>query len=109
MIILGIILNEGVLSSFYDITARKEAEAALQASETALKQAQRMAGVGNWEWDLQSGRHTWSEEIFRIYGRDPSLLPAVYPEVQKYFTPESWDRLVRGRGKSVNGGDCLQM
>ena len=93
MLISGIVLKEGLLSNFYDITARKEAEAALKASEAALKQAQHMAGIGNWEWDIQSGRHTWSEEIFRIYGRDPALPPAVYPEVQKYFTPKSWARL----------------
>ncbi|HJW55840.1 MAG TPA: PAS domain S-box protein [Burkholderiaceae bacterium] len=73
-----------------NIQRRKEAEAALQAREATLKEAQRLAGIGNWSWDLRSDRHAWSEEIYRIYGRDPSLPPAVYPEVQKYFTPDSW-------------------
>lgn len=65
----------------------------LQQSEAALKEAQRLTGIGNWEWDIQTDVHTWSEEIYRIYGRSPELPPAVYPEVQRYFTPESWAHL----------------
>lgn len=45
---------------------------------------------------LRSGRHTWSEEIYRCYGRDPALPPAVYPEVQQ-CAPESWDPAGRRR------------
>ena len=65
----------------------------LQHSEAALKEAQRLAGIGNWEWDIRTDVHTWSEEIYRIYGRSLDLPPAVYPEVQYYFTPESWAHL----------------
>ncbi|MBE0615515.1 MAG: PAS domain S-box protein [Burkholderiales bacterium] len=76
-----------------DIQRRKEAEAELQAREATLREAQHLAGIGSWTWDLRTDRHAWSEETYRIYGRDPSLPPAVYPEVQAYFTPESWARL----------------
>lgn len=65
----------------------------LLMSEATLLQAQRLAKVGNWSWDTLRGVHSWSEEIYRIYGRDPALPPAVYPEVATYFTPESWSRL----------------
>jgi len=65
----------------------------LQQSESILKDAQRLAGIGNWKWDIRTGQHFWSEEIYRLYGRDPALPPAVYPEVQQYFAPESWARL----------------
>jgi hypothetical protein len=81
------------ISVVEDIQRRKEAEAALQAREAALSEAQRLAGVGNWTWDLRTGRHAWSEETYRIYGRDPSLPPVGYPELQTYFTAESWGRL----------------
>ncbi len=76
-----------------DVTERRHAEEALRQSESSLKQAQRLAGIGNWKWDLRADRHVWSEEVYRIYGRDPSLPPAVYPAVKEYFTPESWTRL----------------
>jgi PAS domain S-box-containing protein len=64
-----------------------------EAAEAILQAAQRLAGLGNWEWNIRTDTHTWSEEIYRIYGRDPARPPAIYPEVQKYFTPESWARL----------------
>jgi PAS domain S-box-containing protein len=81
------------ISVVEDIERRKQAEAALLEQEAALRAAQRLARVGNWSWDLRSNRHYWSEDIFSIYGRDPKLPPAAYPEVQSYFTPESWARL----------------
>ncbi|MFA7322062.1 MAG: ATP-binding protein [Dokdonella sp.] len=71
-------------------------DAARQAAEQAaaiLTEAQQLAGIGNWTWDIASGRHVWSEEIYRIYGRDPTLPAAVYPEVKQYFTEESWAHL----------------
>ena len=76
-----------------DITDSKLNQQALEASTAALRNAQQLAGIGNWEWDLRDGRHTWSEEIYSIYGRGIDLPPAVYPEVKQYFTPESWERL----------------
>ena len=75
------------ISVVEDISARKEAEA-------NLTEAKRLAKLGHWHWDLQADRHVWSEEIYRIYGRDPALPPAVYPEVQSYFTPKTWSGLV---------------
>jgi PAS domain S-box-containing protein len=81
------------ISIVEDIQDRKEAQAALKATEATLREARRLAGLGHWHWDLQTGTHTWSEEIYRLYGRNPALPPAVYPEVQQYFTQESWAAL----------------
>jgi len=76
-----------------EIAERVRTEAALTASEAALRNAQRLAGLGSWSWDLKSGVQTWSEEIFHLYGRDPRLGPAAYPQIRQYFTPASWERL----------------
>ncbi|TXT35767.1 MAG: sensor/response regulator hybrid [Comamonadaceae bacterium] len=62
-------------------------------ADERLKAAQRQASLGNWAWDIRRDVHTWSEEVFRIYGRDPALPPAAYPEVKQYFTPASWAML----------------
>jgi len=75
------------------IDERIKVQDVLHKSEMALKEAQRLAEVGNWSWDLQTGEHSWSDEIYHLYGRDPALPPAAYPEVRQYFTPESWARL----------------
>ncbi|MFZ6766536.1 PAS domain S-box protein [Undibacterium sp. Di26W] len=83
----------GLFGIARDVTERKEAEAALKESEAAMRVAQRLAAVGSWEWNVRTDVHTWSEEVYQIYGRDPALPAAVYPEVQKYFTPDSWAKL----------------
>ncbi len=87
-----------------DITEQKLSQKSLRRSETALKQAQKLAGVGRWQWDLEHDNHNWSEEIYHIYGRDLSLPPAVYPEVQKYFTKESWAGLSEKVEKAMADG-----
>ncbi len=76
-----------------DITERKQAEDALKRSRVELLEAQRLARLGNWESNSETGEVTWSDELFRIYGRDPQLGPASLEEVSRYFTPEGWARL----------------
>ena len=81
------------ISVVEDISARKTAEADALTSQERLREAKQLAGLGHWYWDLQTDVHIWSEEIYALYGRDPSLSPAVYPEVRQYFTQESWAKL----------------
>ena len=51
-----------------DITERRKAEQALREQRTLLAEAQSLAGLGCWEWDPASGRVSWSDELYRIYG-----------------------------------------
>jgi PAS domain S-box-containing protein len=57
---------------FREITERKQAEIDLRKSEANLLHAQRVAHVGSWEFDVATAKITWSEELFRIFGRDPN-------------------------------------
>jgi len=54
-----------------DITERIEVQHRLQESEQRLAEAQKMAGLGYWKWDAGTGNCEWSEETYRIFGRDP--------------------------------------
>ena len=51
---------------------------ALQHSEKMLREAQRMAKVGNWHWDIASNHLAWSDEIYRIFGLQPQQFGASY-------------------------------
>ena len=58
----------GVVVSHANITTRREAEVELRRSEARLRQAQHIARLGIWDWDVQSDATLWSEEMFNIYG-----------------------------------------
>jgi PAS domain S-box-containing protein len=59
-----------VVGTGVDVTVRRKAERELARSEARLAEAQRVAHVGSWEWDLARDRVTWSDELYRIYGVD---------------------------------------
>ncbi len=62
---------EFLLGISEDITDRKRAEKALQESKNRLKEAQKMAHLGFWYWDVKTGDVEWSEEVFKIFRLDP--------------------------------------
>jgi PAS domain S-box-containing protein len=51
-----------------DVTEQRRAERLLQASRRQLADAQRIAQVGSWEWDLDTDELTVSDELRRIFG-----------------------------------------
>ena len=71
-----------------DVSTRRRVEEALATTNQRLENAQRIGQLGNWEWDLQDNRLSWSAEIYRIFGLPPELgepsyetfLNAVHPQ-----------------------------
>lgn len=68
---------EGTAEPFFvalmtDVTDRRAAEAALRQGEARLAEAQRVARLGSWEWDIRTGVVWWSDELYRRYGKDPT-------------------------------------
>ena len=68
-----------------DISARKELEAAqalaqrdLQVKQQALDEAQTLAHLGFWEWDIVTGDEQWSNEQCRIFGFEPGTVKPTY-------------------------------
>ena len=61
-----------VLGTHRDITERKQAEDALRKVQQLLSQTQAVTKVGGWEYDVGTRRITWTDEVYRIHGLDPS-------------------------------------
>jgi PAS domain S-box-containing protein len=55
-----------------DITAEKTALRDRQQSQALLEEAQRVARLGNWEYNLETGKINWSKQLFNLYNRDPA-------------------------------------
>lgn len=71
-----------------DITERKQAEEKLSKSEAALVEAQRVAHIGNWEFDVKTQKLTWSKELFRMFGLSPNLPEPSYAEYFQMIHPD---------------------
>ena len=58
-------------------TAEDDLAARLERAERQLADAQLLARVGSWEWDIPADRVWWSDELYRIYGLEPrSIVPS---------------------------------
>lgn len=65
-----------------DVTERKQAEQALQASEASLTKAQQIAHLGSWELIVATNELQWSDETFRVFGYAPR---AVCPSMELFY------------------------
>lgn len=65
-----------------------ESEVTLRSSEARLKQAQELAHVGNWQWDVARNELWWSDELYRIFGVDRSSFQLTYSTFLQLIHPE---------------------
>jgi PAS domain S-box-containing protein len=94
-----------------DITDRKSAEEALQRlsrsfreSNVRLEEAQRIAHVGHWDWNLETGRLTWSDETYRIYGMAPQEHPVDIAMLREMIHHEDRESMFRKAEESIHSG-----
>ena len=74
-----------------DISDRKESEARLHREQERLTEAQRLAHVGSWEWDMRSNETVWSDELHRIFGTSPDTHEASYEGYLACVHPDDRD------------------
>ena len=80
--------NGGSAELHIDITKLKAIEYQLRSSRDNLNRAQRRAKIGSFERDLRTGDVFWSDETYRIYGRDPITPPPTREELLAIVHPE---------------------
>ncbi|AHE99686.1 PhnD/SsuA/transferrin family substrate-binding protein [Thioalkalivibrio paradoxus] len=80
-----------------------EDETALRRSRENLNEAQRIARLGSWVWDLRSDALHWSDEIYRIFGVEPQAFDATYANFLEYVHPEDRSRIERAVRQALAG------
>jgi PAS domain S-box-containing protein len=71
-----------------DITEHKRVVDALLESEARLAEAQRIAHLGSWHWDIITNDLYWSDGIYRIFGLSPQEFGATFDAFLKTLHPE---------------------
>lgn len=95
----------GAMVMLEDITERKLAEEVLQRREAQLEEAQALAGLGSWDWDIPQDKLHWSDEIYSIFGVTPeefsaneqAFLKCVHPDDRKQIEAGIADALAGSR------------
>ncbi len=100
---------KGTMFSCIDVSDRTLAEDELRRSQASLSRAQEVAGIGNWDWDIQTNGLWWSDQIFRIFGLEPQEFEATYPAFLDRVHPddrriveEGVERALRGERYSID-------
>ncbi len=70
-------------------------ELELLEREARLQEAQRIAHVGSWDYDVSTNRLNWSDEIFRIFEVDPDKFGASYESFLDMIHPDDRDLVDR--------------
>jgi PAS domain S-box-containing protein len=78
-------LEERVRDRTSELSTAKEQ---FRRTAALLAEAQQIAHIGSWEWDIQADVVTWSDELFRIFGRPPRDFEATYDGYLRLIHPE---------------------
>lgn len=85
----GIVTEDGeqCLITAVDFTESKRTKEKLLQATERLSLAQRVAGVGVWDWDMQTGKLNWSPELFSLFGLDPEQSSATFDVWRSLLIP----------------------
>ena len=90
-ITLGKVTVEGLdlsIAIVRDLTEQLRVERELRRTTERLTEAERLARLGSWEWDIPKNEVTWSDELFRIYGLEPGETEPSYEEFLDRVHPD---------------------
>jgi PAS domain S-box-containing protein len=93
-----------ILSVWTDVTERKEIEEEVRRAKEKLLDAQKLAGFGNWSYDLETRTSMWSEQVYEQYGLFPDQ---VAPHGEKFYNlihPDDKKTILKAIQKAREGG-----
>ncbi|MBD1850030.1 PAS domain S-box protein [Cyanobacteria bacterium FACHB-502] len=94
----------GVLGVCTDITQRRQAETTLKRTTERLQEAQRVAQMGSWEYDVATGTVNWSDELFRVFGMEPRATAPSLEEHAQIFHPDDWKWFQQTFDRAIHEG-----
>ncbi|MFZ4548835.1 MAG: PAS domain S-box protein, partial [Bacteroidales bacterium] len=88
-----------------DISSRRLAEKELQESKASLEEAQRIAHIGSWQWDMATNTVKWSEEMFRIFDITPESYDGTPKAILNILHPDDVDMFTNSMANNLQDGN----
>ncbi|MCU7849853.1 MAG: EAL domain-containing protein [Candidatus Thiodiazotropha sp. (ex Lucinoma kastoroae)] len=77
---------------------------ALQQSEARLHEAQRIANIGHWEWDILTNDLCWSDQIYCLFGLQPREINPTYASFLERILPEDRENVTKAVNEALTLG-----
>jgi len=91
----------GVITVAFDITERTRIEEEVERSRTRLAEAERIARIGSWEWDIAENRIVWSDGLYEIYGITREEFDPTYRPSAERVHPDDRERVDAGVARAL--------
>lgn len=76
----------------------------LEERTKALEEAQALTHLGSWQWDVVTGKISWSDELYRIYGLKPQIREVGFVEFMGMIHDQDRDRVQTIIGQASQDG-----
>ena len=93
----------GITGVGRDVSEKKQAEKELTQQRRHLVDAQALAHLGSWGWDIDTGEVQWSDELFRIFGHEPGSIHVTYDTLMASLLPDDYDRVLAAINAALAG------
>ncbi len=87
-----------------DISQSRKVEEELRTSQANFAKAQQLAHIGNWLWDLETDRLTWSDEACRIFGHAPQSFVPTLEFLRQAVHPDDRNALFQALDHAIKDG-----
>ncbi len=99
----------GIRATMQDITERRLIEGELKENQIQLVEAQHIALLGSWTWNIATNTSRWSAAMYHIYGTRPEDCPATYEGYLSLVHPDDREQVSGLVETAVRTGDSSRL
>jgi PAS domain S-box-containing protein len=91
------------------LESREAAEEALRDLQARVDNAQQLAHMGDYDWEIATDTNRWSDQLFRIYGHEPQAFAPTYARFLSMVHPDDQDRIREVHERAYATGEPFEM
>jgi PAS domain S-box-containing protein len=88
---------------------KRAAEDALRDLQARVDNAQQLAHMGDYDWEIATDTNRWSDQLFRIYGHEPQSFMPSYEQFLSMIHPDDQERIKAIHQQAYATGEPYEM